>query len=842
MASRLQDLFINDPMAYVEYLDRLSYDELIEIDLRANTCTNLEHVAGKYYVPVLSGGYDDVHRCAVNMVHPDDWPAYAAIAAPDQMAAYLAKCDPPDRTSLEVRYRLINGGWSWTKVIVIFGPRFGLPENVARFYIFDINNRKNREVGLMPAVGNLEEPRDGRTRLLRERPFFVHAQKRIDAGLEDWCLLVIDIEHFRLFNDWYGRSTGDMLLAEIGACLARREEQFDALAGYLGQDNFCLLTPFVRRDIGELAEELRDLIAAHGAAMGFLPSLGVRTFEGKPKVMDLLDDATMALKEVKRNYRARICVFRPEMRGSSEENYRMLLDFQNAIDNGEIFFYLQPQCRISSRRIVGAECLARWRRADGTMVSPADFIPVLEQYGFITDLDTYIWEQVCIWLRGWMDAGHRPIPISVNVSPLDIFNINVPERFADLAEKYDIPRGMLKAEITESAYASDEERIGEAVAELQRLGFPVLMDDFGSGYSSLNMLRDIHVDAIKLDARFLQLGAQDSVKGIRIIESVFNMTQTMAIPVIVEGVEAPDQSNYLADLGCRYIQGFLFYRPMVTEDFERLAVDEDNLDFEGISFKANEELHVREFLDANIYNDAMLNNILGAVAFFSRHGEHVDITRFNERFYQLCKAPDFQDNLKDVQKLIHPVDLPQFYGLFDRADADLLNGASGEIRIILPGEAIGRFLFRIYFLEEGESGRKYYSSMEDITESTTLQAQMRLLSRFSSDSIVFMRHKGDSVTFQVAIHGLADIMGLDHDAFEAELNNLTFMQRVLEDDRPTLREFSLSTAARGENFCSSFRMVNARGETISLYLKTDYVHDDNTDVEYIVSFRRREGE
>lgn len=170
---------------------------------------------------------------------------------------------------------------------------------------------------------------------------------------------MIDLEHFRLFNDWYGRSTGDLLLAEIGACLAGREERDGALCGYLGQDNFAMLAPYDLDAINALTGELQQLIASHGAALGFLPSVGVRPFEGKPQVLDLLDDASLALREVKRSYQTRVCVFQPEMRGKSEESYRMLLDFQDAIRNGEIFFCLQPQCRISSHRIVGAECLAR---------------------------------------------------------------------------------------------------------------------------------------------------------------------------------------------------------------------------------------------------------------------------------------------------------------------------------------------------------------------------------------------------------------------------------------------------------------------------------------------------
>ena len=269
MASRLLEYLKKDPLAYAEYLNQLSFDELIEVDLHSNACRNLEHVAGKYYVPILSGSYDDVYHYAVrNMVHPDDQAAYAAIMDPAVMAERLEEAN--GTVSMELRFRLIDSAWVWTKMILIYGPRFGLADGIVRYYIFDISNRKSRELGQMPAAANLAEPRDGRTRLLRERPFVVHAQKRISDGLENWCLLVIDIEHFRLFNDWYGRSTGDLLLAEIGACLTRCEERLDALAGYLGQDNFCLLLPFIPREINELAQELQSLIASHCSATGFL--------------------------------------------------------------------------------------------------------------------------------------------------------------------------------------------------------------------------------------------------------------------------------------------------------------------------------------------------------------------------------------------------------------------------------------------------------------------------------------------------------------------------------------------------------------------------------------------
>ena len=165
MAFQLLEFLKNDPLAYAEYLSQLSYDELVEIDLRNNTCRNIEHVAGKYHVPILSGSYEEVFRySARNMIHPEEQALYASIMDPAVMGDVLERGG--GTVSFELRYRLIDNAWAWVKQAVIYGPRFGLPEGVAHCYIFDISNRKSREIGQMPAAANLTEPRDGRTLLL----------------------------------------------------------------------------------------------------------------------------------------------------------------------------------------------------------------------------------------------------------------------------------------------------------------------------------------------------------------------------------------------------------------------------------------------------------------------------------------------------------------------------------------------------------------------------------------------------------------------------------------------------------------------------------------------------
>jgi EAL domain-containing protein (putative c-di-GMP-specific phosphodiesterase class I) len=236
----------------------------------------------------------------------------------------------------------------------------------------------------------------------------------------------------------------------------------------------------------------------------------------------------------------------------TERDYQILSDFQKALQEHELFIEMQPQCKISSHRIVGAESLVRWRKSNGEMVPPALFIPILERYGFITDLDKYVWEEVCIWQKKWIDGGHTPLPVSVNVSQIDIYAIDVPDFFDELSKKYELPVDVVKIEITESAYA-DNDAVADTVRRLRKKGFLVLMDDFGSGYSSLNMLRSLTVDIIKLDAHFLRMNGDDRRKGMQIMESIVNLAKTMGVPIIVEGVETEEETNFLIGLGCRYV-------------------------------------------------------------------------------------------------------------------------------------------------------------------------------------------------------------------------------------------------------------------------------------------------
>ncbi len=614
------------------------FDELIELDYIHGHARSLKHTEGKLFAP-LGGGVSlaDARRyTAENMIHPDDVERYLRESDPEAARQHMSAEGASSLHRSRFRFKQLGGGWRWMEQVAISGSENGVPPGLCYIFMFDVQSQV--EEGMNLPVFSSAGMRSELTGLLAEEPFYQAARSRLSVCSEGWCVLVIDLEHFKLFNEWYGRKNGDMLLAQIGAHLSQVEESSGGLACYFGQDDFGLLMPYDKEQIETLYAAVHTLIKEYGTSVGFMPAFGVAMVSSEYTVEELCDHAAVAARYAKENYHTRIRTFELSMYRQTERDYQILSDFQKALRDHELIVVFQPQCRISTHRVVGAESLVRWRRENGELMQPALFVPVLERYGFVTDLDEYVWDAVCAWQRKWIDGGHTPLPVSVNVSQIDIFTIDVAEHFEALVKKYDLPAEVIKIEITESAYV-DNDAVSDTVRRLRKKGFLVLMDDFGSGYSSLNMLRSLNVDIIKLDAHFLRMNGDDRAKGMQIMESIVNLSKTMSVPIIVEGVETKEETDFLIGLGCRYVQGFHFYRPLFVEDYEKLIADPQNIDTRGFFFKVREQFHTREFLDENVFSDTMLNNILGPVAFFLRHGSEIDILRYNQQFSTRSTPP-----------------------------------------------------------------------------------------------------------------------------------------------------------------------------------------------------------
>ena len=412
---------------------------------------------------------------------------------------------------------------------------------------------------------------DTLTGLYRPSEFMRRANAFLEARHDGaWCIATVDMGHMRLFNEWYGQAEGDRLLADVGTVLKDIENAGMGVAGYWGQDDFCVLIPFKHITVHQIYNRVREAVARHDDGVGFWPSMGVYPIDSNEEItIDAQAKAMFTNRRAKNDFKERIAIFCPAEYEREVAFHRTLTEFQYALSDGRITYHLQPQVDMETGEVIGAEALTRWIDKDGSLISPATFIPALEESGFVVTLDKYIWQGVASWLRERIDRGLRVVPVSLNVSRVDILACDVAEHMGSLAAQYNLPPELMRIEITETAYTGESEAVDKLTADLHTRGFSTYMDDFGTGQSTLAMLKNVNVDVIKLDRTFVPTD-RDQGRSAQIVSSMLEMAQSLHLPVVVEGVETNEQASMLRHMGARYAQGFLYYRPMPAEDFEAL--------------------------------------------------------------------------------------------------------------------------------------------------------------------------------------------------------------------------------------------------------------------------------
>ena len=414
---------------------------------------------------------------------------------------------------------------------------------------------------------------DGLTGIYNKNRFFDATREMLGIGNSDnYVFISFDINRFQLINSFFGVEEGDRLLKYIANSLAAYGRYLiDYSYGRIEADNFAVCLPYDSEEsVYEFVRYLREEIRKYQIKFDVFVIFGVYVITNRqmpPSLM--LDRANLAARYVKEDFISGGVGFYTEELGHRLEFEQELTNEMNeALENGEFTFQILPIYRLKDRSPAGGEALARWNHPELGMIMPNTFIPVFERNGFIVKLDYYICEQVCAALSRWIAEGYDPLPISVNLSRVNLYNATLVDTLSDLTARYGVPNHLFNLEITENVYIKNPDVMQDMIQKLRARGFMVMMDDFGSGYSSLNMFKDIEIDILKVDVKFLS-ESENNDRGRSILESVINMAKKVNIATVVEGVERADQADFLASVGCDFVQGYYFSQPIDCDRFER---------------------------------------------------------------------------------------------------------------------------------------------------------------------------------------------------------------------------------------------------------------------------------
>ena len=395
------------------------------------------------------------------------------------------------------------------------------------------------------------------------RLFHYHSEMHLDA-------IVISIEQFHSINALNGREFGNNVLRILGNEIRSFLAETDGIASRIDGDRFDLYC-VTNGDYQAILDRFQKKVSQYSNSVNIRLRMGVRPWKEKVDPQILFDQARAACNMVRGNYQNSLMIYDEDLRMKEMLKQRLLNDLQTALDERQFRVLYQPKYDVQADppRLTSAEALIRWQHPDLGMISPGDFIPLFEGNGLICMVDNYVWKEAARQISRWKETYGFSMPVSVNLSRADVFTAGLVEKLTELIKANGIEFGDLKLEVTESAYTDNAHRVLEVVSHLRQMGFEIEMDDFGSGYSSLNMLSDMPIDVLKMDMKFVR-NIENSETDFRLVELILDIAKYLNLTVVAEGVETKGQLELLQNAGCNIVQGYYFSRPLPPEEFEKL--------------------------------------------------------------------------------------------------------------------------------------------------------------------------------------------------------------------------------------------------------------------------------
>ena len=408
------------------------------------------------------------------------------------------------------------------------------------------------------------------------RDYFFEYIRQIEARHNSSVdALVFNIDHFHLVNEMYGRKTGDSVLVRVANTLEEVLKEKEIISCRTEADTFYVLCEHID-DYTPLIAKIQELLGNASGSSKIRLRAGIYQEAAKDMEVELrFDRAKIACDRIRGDYSRNAAYYNNELYQKSIYYERLIRDVDDAIANKDFKVFFQPKYDITSDtpKLRSAEALIRWQHPELGMISPGDFIPLFESNGLIQKVDNYVWKTAASQIRKWKEKYNYSVAVSVNVSRIDIFDPTLQDKLRTILEENGLDASELMLEITESAYADSANTLTEVAESLRASGFKIEMDDFGSGYSSLNMITTLPIDVLKLDMKFVRNMEKDE-KSLKLVELIIDIAKFLDVPVVAEGVETKSQLDTLKELGCQVIQGYYFSKPVPADEFEQFIEKE----------------------------------------------------------------------------------------------------------------------------------------------------------------------------------------------------------------------------------------------------------------------------
>lgn len=566
----------------------------------------------------------------------------------------------------------------------------------------------------------------------RKTKDLINANPRITFAVIRW-----DIDKFKLFNDLFGVIAGDELLAMIGnAYRDRIKDKNLAIVANLGADHFALCMPVNDFNIAEESAFIDNLFdAAYPTYAINFHMAGYQVTNPSIEVGTMCDRAMIACKSIKDNATQRFIWYNDAMLEAFVQEQELMAEIKVALQYDQFECFVQPQFDQIRKKIVSGEVLVRWNHPTRGFVSPAKFIPILEKTELVTAVDQVVWEKTCQLQHKRLAAGKTVVPLAINISRRDFYNQHLCDILIGLVEKYELTPDLIDLEVTESAYIENGDTIIDIIKKLRNYGFHVKMDDFGSGYSSLNTLKNVPVDMLKLDLQFLTDEQDDEInaRGGVIVDSILRMAHWLNLPVIAEGVETERQAEFLKTIDCALVQGFLFSKPLPAAEFESL-LDEEPQDIDGVAnvFEINNQFDEQAFWDPESQQNLIFNTFVGAAGIFEYYNNKISVMRLNDKFYDEIEMPYKSLDRKnfDLIRAVIPEDRPLFLNT-----VALASDSTDEFSLELRWRNFGRDIslnplylkVRMRRIARTDTRVVFYVTVDNITRRKNLEANNKEL-------------------------------------------------------------------------------------------------------------------